>query len=288
MMSSCWQISFFPTAPVPTGFEEFLEDYFEVTACNYDDDGNDEFIGYQSRDFNEEDMKNAANNWGIQLPRYQISHLESANWLKDYVIQFAPFEIEDFMIYGIHEETAPQTSLIPIQIYAATAFGSDHQTTRCCLKAVSELFHQGFKADNILDVGTGSGILSLAAAKLWQKQCRITAVDIDEESVWVTQDNSRRNDVDNIITAVPSDGYNNPLVTQNAPYDLILANILARPLIEMAPDLGKSLKSGGYCILSGFVEEQEEWVISEHQHQNLKLIRLYRQDNWRAALMQKE
>ena len=288
MMSSCWQISFFPSSPASAEFEEFIENYFEVTACNYDDDGNDEYIGYQSGAFNEPEMLQAAKSCGLILPRYQITRLESSNWLKDYVIKFAPFEVEDFMIYGIHEETSPHTSLIPLQIYAATAFGSDHQTTRCCLKAVSELYHQGFQAQNILDVGTGSGILSLAAAKLWKNNCKITAVDIDEESVWVTQDNARRNNVDAMIAAVPSNGYQNPLIAQNAPYDLILANILARPLIEMAPDLGNSLKSGGYCILSGFVEEQEDWVVSEHQKQHLKLIRLYRLDNWRAALMQKE
>ncbi len=287
MMSSCWQISFFPQVPVSEEFENFLENYFEVTACNYDDDGNDEYIGYQSGNFNEDDMLKAAKEHQIELPQYKITHLESNNWLKDYVIKFSPFEVEDFLVYGIHEEQTPKTNLIPIQIYAATAFGSDHQTTRSCLKAISELHKQDFQADKILDVGCGSGILSLAAGKLWKK-AKITAVDIDEESVWVTQDNAKRNNLEKNISALPSNGYQNPQIKDNAPYNLILANILARPLIEMAPDLGKHLQSGGFCILSGFVKDQKDWVISEHQKQQLKLIRLYSLDNWRAALMQKE
>lgn len=288
MTSNCWQISFFPRGQNTEALEAFLEEYFEVTACNYDDDGNDEYVGYQSGDFDEESMLKAARRQGLTLPEYKISRLESANWLKDYVIKFAPFEVEDFMIYGIHETAAPQTKKIPLRIYAATAFGSDHQTTRSCLKAICDLYHRGFLPERILDVGTGSGILSLAAAKLWQKNCNITAVDIDEEAVWVTRENAADNNLANRINAAVSNGYQAPLVKENAPYDLILSNILARPLIEMAPQLAASLKSGGYAILSGFVDNQTDWVISEHQKHGLTLCRLYELDNWRAALMQKE
>lgn len=288
MMSSCWQVTFRPAAPDNETLENFLEQYFEVTACNYDDDGNDEYVGYQSGTFDEKAMVEAAHAAAINLPPYEVTFLESSNWLKDYVIKFAPFETEDFMFYGIHETSCPQTSLIPVQIYAATAFGSDHQTTRSCIKALSRLYHQGFSADNILDVGTGSGILSLAAAKLWGEKCAITAVDIDEEAVWVTRQNAQNNSVDHLITAEVSDGFHAGIVKQNAPYQLILANILARPLLDMAPDLAASLASGGYAVLSGFVEDQADWIISAYQQNGLKLIELYALDNWRAALMMKD
>lgn len=286
MMSSCWQVSFLPRQNGDPLFEEFLEEYFEVTAQNYADDGRDEYVGYLSGNFDEADMLAAAKARGLTLPPYRTTHLESANWLKDYVIEFAPFEICDFMIYGIHEKTAPQTDKIPLQIYAATAFGSDHPTTRGCLTALSELYHDGFPARRILDVGTGSGILSLAAAKLWT-EAEFTAVDIDEEAVLVTQSNTVTNGLDGRIACAQSDGYRAAIVKNGAPYDLILANILARPLIEMAPDLAQSLKPGGYCILSGFVDEQTDWIISEHQKQGLRPLKVYSQENWRAALMQK-
>ncbi len=286
-MSSCWQVTFSSVEIPSPEFENFLDDYFEVNACNFDDDGNDEYIGYIGNAFSEEDMQQAAKTAGILLPKYKIERLESSNWLKDYVIRFPPFEVEDFLIYGVHETSAPQTKKIPMKIYAATAFGSDHQTTRSCLKAICELYHQNFKAYKILDIGTGSGILSLAAAKLWQTECQITAVDIDQESVWVTRQNAEDNLVGHLIATDVSDGCQADIVKQNAPYDLILANILARPLLSMATDIQRNLKSGGYCILSGFVEDQSDWIISEYQKQGMQLIKLYEQDNWRAALMQK-
>lgn len=288
MMSSCWQVSFHPEENLPEGFENFLDEYFEVNACNYQDEGPDEYVGYKSGEFREEDMLSFAQKLGIKLPPYQITFLESSNWLKDYVIKFSPFTTEDFMIYGIHETKAPQTDKIPLQIYAATAFGSDHQTTRSCLQAISNLYHQGFAPCSILDIGTGSGILSLASAKLWQDSCKILAVDIDEEAVWVTRQNAENNNLSFLIQAEMSDGFNNPLIKQKAPYDLILANILARPLIEMSVSISNHLKTKGYVILSGFVEDQENWVIQSFEKTRMKLIKLYKQDNWRAALMQKE
>ena len=286
MASTCWQISFFPEKQPDENFNEFLDDFFEVTAQNYNDNGNDEYIGYQSGNFDEQKMLSAARKYGLNLPLYQISELKSENWLKDYVIKFAPFDVADFCIYGIHETTAPKTDKIPLQIYAATAFGSNHQTTRSCINALSELHKQEFFPQRALDVGTGSGILSLCAASLWP-DCRITASDIDDEAVIVTNGNARTNKLDKQIEAVQSDGYQNPLITSNAPYDLILSNILANPLIAFAADLAENLKSGGYCILSGFVEDQVDDVISAHNKQGLKLIKLYSMDNWRAALMQK-
>lgn len=286
MTSTCWQISFFPEGQPDENFDEFLNDFFEVTAQNYNDNGNDEYIGYQSGNFNEEQMLSAARKYGLALPPYQISELKSENWLKDYVIKFAPFDVADFCIYGIHETTAPKTDKIPLQIYAATAFGSNHQTTQSCINALSELHKQGFCPRHILDVGTGSGILSLCAANLWP-ECLITASDIDDEAVIVTNGNARTNKLEKQIEAIQSDGYQNPLIAADAPYDLILSNILANPLIAFAADLAQNLKSEGYCILSGFVEDQVDDVISAHNRQGLKLIKLYSMDNWRAALMKK-
>lgn len=284
---SCWQINFTPVETIDEILDSFLEEYFDVVACNYTDKGLEQYSGYKSLAFNEQDMLNAARNAGVNLIPYEIEFLESANWLKDNVIEFAPVEVEEFLIYGIHEKEIPQTDKLAIRIYAATAFGSEHQTTKSCLKAISELNKMKAPHTNILDMGTGSGILSLAAAKLWEKETRITAVDIDEEAVWVTRQNAEDNQLEQFINAETSNGYASEFVKQNAPYDIILSNILARPLIEMAPDLYASLKPGGWCILSGFVSDQEQWVIEAHQKLGLKLHKIYEIDNWRAALMEK-
>lgn len=327
---NCWLIKFTPLETMDNLVSDFLDEYFDVVAVNYTDDGLEEYVGYKDTHFDETDFLQAAKQWNIILPPYQKEFLESRNWLKENVIKFAPVNVAEFTIYGIHEKEIPNDGRLNLRIYAATAFGSEHQTTKSCLQAISDYnkmrsqmpapFNNVYfnEADtsksrstdaertksvreqsstgicsqmpakiNILDMGTGSGILSLAAAKLWQENCKITAVDIDEEAVLVTKQNAIDNQLQQYITCAVSDGYDSDLVKQNAPYDLILANILARPLINMAPDLYNNLKQGGCCILSGFVEEQEDWVISEHAKLGLKLKQLYKLDNWRAALMEK-
>ena len=155
MTSVCWQITFSPAEEVSEDFTTFLDDFFEVSAQNYQDNGQDEYVGYTSGVFDEKKMLQAAEERHLSLPPYKAVELKSENWLKDYVIKFAPFEIADFCIYGIHETQAPKTKKIPLQIYAATAFGSNHQTTRACLTALSEFPTQGFSPQEILDIGTG-------------------------------------------------------------------------------------------------------------------------------------
>lgn len=284
---SCWQITFAAQETTPPLLEEFLEEYFEVVACDYNDDGQEIPIGYTSKDFDSRDFKKQAAARGIELPEFCKKLLTSENWLKDNVIEFAPVEVEDFLVYGIHEKQAPKTAKLPIKIYAATAFGSEHQTTKSCLKAICELNRMKAPHANILDVGCGSGILSLGAAKLWGAETKITAVDIDQEAVWVTRQNALDNNVSDFVTAEVSNGYQAEIVQKNAPYDIIFANILARPLIDMAPDLAAALKPGGYAVLSGFINDQEDWVVNAHTNQRLKLVKIYELDNWRAALMEK-
>lgn len=284
---SCWQIIFAAQQTTPPLLEEFLEEYFEVVACDYNDDGQEIPIGYTSKDFDSRDFKKQAAARGIELPEFCKKLLTSENWLKDNVIEFAPVEVEDFLVYGIHEKQAPKTAKLPIKIYAATAFGSEHQTTKSCLKAICELNRMKAPHANILDVGCGSGILSLGAAKLWGAETKITAVDIDQEAVWVTRQNALDNNVSDFVTAEVSNGYQAEIVQKNAPYDIIFANILARPLIDMAPDLAAALKPGGYAVLSGFINDQEDWVVNAHTNQGLKLVKIYELDNWRAALMEK-
>ena len=285
---SCQVITFAPVESLDNYTQEQLEEFFDVVSVDYTDDGFEIYKGYKNASFKEDELQAFISERNLTLPTHKTELLESDNWLKDYVIRFAPVEVEEFLIYGVHEKETPKTDKLAIRIYAATAFGSEHQTTKSCLKAISELNKMNAPHAKILDVGTGSGILSLAAAKLWGKSTHITAVDIDEEAVIVTRGNAEDNDLEDFITAAVSNGYQSELVKQNAPYDIIFANILARPLIEMAPDLAKSLKPGGYCILSGFVGDQEDWVIKAHEEQGLSLVKIYELDNWRAALMEKK
>lgn len=266
--------------------EEFAEEFFDVVATDYMDDGLEQMVGYMRADAEENEMLAAAHNAGVVLPAYQIECVSSADWLTENVIKFAPVDAGEFLVYGIHETDVQTNGKIGIRVYAATAFGSEHQTTRSCLLALSDIHKLVGAQKNVLDVGTGSGVLALAAAKLWS-DARITAVDIDDESVIVAKKNAEDNKVSQQISVAYSDGYGSELVRQRAPYDVIFANILARPLIAMAADMAQHLRVGGFAVISGFIDEQVDWVVGEHQKYGLTPIKTYELDRWRTVLLQK-
>ncbi len=283
---SCQIVKFQPVSEVPEDLQNFAEEFFEVVANDYTDDGLEQLVGYLRNSVSERDMLNAARNFGVNLPEYTIEKLQSNDWLADNVIKFAPLEVAEFLVYGIHEKNVDTKGKIGVRVYAATAFGSEHQTTKCCLQGISDINKTIGSAKKILDVGTGSGILSIAAAKIW-KNAQIVAVDIDDESVEVAKQNAIDNGVEKQMTVAYSDGYSSAIVQQNAPYDVILANILARPLIAMVKDMAENLKIGGYAVISGFIDEQVDWVVGEHQKFGLELQKIYEMDNWRAALLKR-
>lgn len=284
--SACWLIKFIFDDEMPEDLSVFFDEYFDVVAINYTDDGKEEAVGYKSLDFAEKDMLCAADSFGVKLPKYEIEYLESKNWLKENVIKFNYFEIGNFCVFGSHEKNAPASNKLPVMVYAATAFGSEHQTTKMCLRAISDIANSNYDCKKILDIGTGSGILSIAAAKQWPDS-EIMAVDIDEESVMVCKKNSADNKTDKNIKCFLGDGYKLREISALTPYDLILTNIFARPLIAMSGNMAKNLKKGGFGIISGFIDEQLEWVVSEHEKAGLKLKKVYKDENWRAVILEK-
>lgn len=285
---SCLIVKFKTEQETDENLQNFAEDFFEVISFDYMDNGEEQLVGYMRQNCDEQQMLAAAHAWNIKLPEYKIECLSSENWLKESVIEFAPVDIAEFVVYGVHEKNfVVSDNKIGIKVYAATAFGSEHQTTKGCLQAISDINKSGKSIKKVLDVGTGSGILAIAAAKLWNK-AQIIAVDIDDESVAVAEQNAVDNNVASQIISAYSDGYSANIVQQNTPYDVIFANILARPLIAMATDMAKSLSKGGYAVISGFIDDQVDWVVGEHEKNGLHLLKLYEYDNWRAALLQKE
>ena len=262
---SCKLIKFSPLASLPEAEAEFLEETFDVVAVNYTDDGLEEYVGYAPLDFDAEDFRRRVAAHGLKLPLFCEETLESKNWLKENVIKFAPFEIGAFMVYGIHEAACPPTEKIPVQVYAATAFGSEHQTTKMCLSLISRLYEDFPTPKKILDMGTGSGA----------------------EAVDVAASNAVTNGVEKNIAAILSDGYANPAIAAAAPYDLIFANILANPLREMSAAAYANLRPGGCYLISGFIDNQENDIIEHHLQTDFKLLQTCRIENWRAALLQK-
>jgi ribosomal protein L11 methyltransferase len=212
--------------------------------------------------------------------------LPEKDWLKHVHENFPPIKTNRFFIYGSHYTGEKPKDFIPLQIDAATAFGSgEHETTRGCLQALERLQKEHvFK--NGLDMGCGSGILAIAQVKLWP-DIFVTAIDIDPESVTVTQRHAGMNGVSGKIQAAAGNGYSVPLVAQNAPYDIITANILANPLVEMAPALAQVLRPGGYAVLSGLLGRQKAEVVAAHEKLGLRLTGEEEIGEWRALVLQK-
>ena len=219
-----------------------------------------------------------------------IEPVADTNWLEHSYRQFPPIKIGDFHVHGSHFKDKTPKGLMPLQIDAATAFGSgEHGTTRGCLEMLCKMKADGIRPKNILDMGTGSGILAIGAFRLWKKP--VLAVDNDPESVKVSQRHRTMNKVpagEKGLRCACGDGYKTKKVKQDAPFDLIIANILAGPLIDMAPELSAVLKKNGYAILSGLLKSQEKAVLDAHKKVGLKKISRITHDEWCAVLLQKQ
>ncbi len=217
-----------------------------------------------------------------------IEELPEVDWLQHVHDNFPPVIIGKFFVYGSHYDGEFPEELIPLKVDAATAFGSgEHETTQGCIQALEYLVDEKkYNFKNALDMGCGSGILAIVMANL-MPEAKITAIDIDPESVVVTNRHASLNGIPEKINAATGDGYSTVLAQKNAPYDIIASNILSGPLIEMAPEVSKVLKEGGYCILSGLLLKQKENVVDAYVVEGLELIHAEEIGEWQALVMRK-
>lgn len=220
---------------------------------------------------------------GVAAPPAEYSRLPQVDWLQENLRAFPPIAAGRFFVHGSHWHGKLPGGAIPLLVDAGTAFGSgEHATTFGCLVALDRLARRRRFA-RPLDMGCGSGILALAMAHLWP--AKVTAADIDPESVRVARFNARRNRVGARVAAMPSDGYRNPALRRRRPYDLIVANILARPLCRMAPRLNSHLAPGGVAVLSGLLARQERQVLNAHRSQGLKLLGRVAVNGWTTLIV---
>lgn len=186
-----------------------------------------------------------------------------------------------FAIRGTHLTEPATHRRISVVLDAGVAFGSgEHGSTRGCLRALEMVAHR--RPRRILDLGTGSGILAMAAAKLLRRP--VLATDIDPWSVRTARENARRNLLHPRMKFLRADGWTSPVLTAHAPYDLVFANILARPLTQMARHLSANLAPGGTAILAGLLTSQANWVAGAHR---LRLERMIVEGQWACLILRK-
>ncbi len=213
-----------------------------------------------------------------------VSCLENRDWLAENRAAFPPLRIGRFWVHGSHVGTPPPPASLPLQIDAAMAFGSGtHPTTRGCMRALQMIRRTAPK--RILDMGCGSAILVMAAARLWPS-ARLVAADNDPTAIRVAATNRALNHIapKNMRLAV-SRGLGNRMVRQQAPYDLILANILAGPLMRMAPELVSHLHRKGWLVLSGILNRQAVAVELSYAAQGLRTSSRLKIGDWTTLIM---
>lgn len=234
----------------------------------------------------------AAELHGVELPsglEFVREAVPDLDWLEHSYQQFPPFSVGPFFIYGSHFEDGVPDGQLGLQIDAATAFGSgEHGTTKGCLQAMLDLKGQGACPWNVLDMGTGSGILAIAAWKLWKTP--VLAIDNDAEAVRVAEHHREINRVPEGPTDMlcdVEDGFATALVQKRKPFDLIIANILAGPLKDMAEDLIACVDDNGAVILSGILNTQAEEVLRVYEGLGLEKRKVIEIGDWTTLILRK-
>jgi len=214
-----------------------------------------------------------------------IEKLPQKNWVLESRKGLPPIKTGPFFIHGEHDRDKRPSKGIVMEIDAGMAFGTGrHETTMGCLKALLRL-KKTLKAKRILDVGTGTGILAFAAWHLFQQP--VVAGDNDKDAVRIAKENAEINGLKKHVRVVLSDGYKAKAIRDRGPYDLIIANILANPLIMLAPALSRNLARNGRAVLSGLMNDQAKDVLAAHRAEGLELDFRLRLGQWSVLVLKR-
>jgi len=288
-VSSLWRVSIDIADEHVPAFEAALEPFIESLMWTVDEDarGQQRMEGFTTTPPDPvllgRALANAAEALDVAAPKLNIEELAPRDWVEENLKGFPPIDVGRFFIYASHVEHRPLPGRIPMRIDPGAAFGTGtHATTSGCLEAIEALGKKRvFKRP--LDVGSGSGILAIAMAKLWR--IAIKGTDIDPVAVRVAKENARLNRVEQFLEFSTGPGFHP--VAKHARFDLIVANILARPLTTIAPDLARHLVHGGYAVLSGLIVRDERFVLAAYMAQGLKFTRRIVRDGWVTLVLQK-
>lgn len=204
--------------------------------------------------------------------------IPDVDWVVKSLEGLKPVRAGRFLVHGSHDRDKVRSGDIAIEIDAGQAFGTGHHgTTAGCLEVIDRVL-RARTVRNALDLGTGSGVLAIAVRKL--RNIPVLATDIDPIAVRVAAENVRRNGITSGISTVAAPGFHSTAFSEHGPFDLIIANILARPLIKMAPQLVTNLAPGGSVILSGILASQRWKVLAAYNGAKLRHVRTIWRNGW--------
>jgi ribosomal protein L11 methyltransferase len=214
-----------------------------------------------------------------------FDRVEAKDWVRESLQGLVPVPAGRFVVHGRHDRAKVPANKLGIEIEAALAFGTGHHgTTRGCLLLLDHVLRSRMPR-RVLDLGSGTGVLAIAAAKALHR--RVLASDIDPLAAAVARDNARLNGVGNLVQSICAIGFSAPQFKARAPFDLVLANILANPLRQLATPLAAHLAPSAMVILSGLLPHQAGGVIAAYRARGLVLLRQIRIEGWSSLLMQR-
>jgi ribosomal protein L11 methyltransferase len=209
--------------------------------------------------------------------------IEAKDWVKASLDDLVPVPAGRFLVHGQHDRARVPSNKLGIEIEAALAFGTGHHgTTRGCLLLLDHVL-KAHRPRRVLDLGTGTAVLAIATAKALHGE--VLASDIDPPSVKVARDNAKLNGVGNLVRAIRATGFSARDFAQRAPFDLVLANILANPLRHLAGPMVQHLAPGARVILSGLLTHQATSVIAAYRARGLVLLRHLKIEGWSSLLL---
>ena len=218
---------------------------------------------------------------------FVVSEIPETDWVAHVRRELAPVEAGRFFVYGAHDADKVPADKVSLLVEAAMAFGTGHHgTTQGCLMSLEDYLSEGGHAANVIDVGCGTAVLAMAAAAVWGQV--VIASDIDPIAVEVAEVNAQANGMADKITCLEAIGFGHNDIAAKGPFDLIFANILKGPLIDLAPDMAAHCAKGGTIILSGLLIDQTGEVQAVYEQNGFKLSQRRDNGEWTALRMCKK
>ena len=218
---------------------------------------------------------------------FVVSEIPDEDWVAKVRRELAPVRAGRFFVYGAHDAGSVPADAVPLLIEASMAFGTGHHgTTRGCLLAFEALLSAGIRPAKVADVGAGTAVLAMAAALAGAET--IVAGDIDAVAVDVARANLVANGLEGRVTCVEAAGFGHPAFAAVTPADLVFANILKGPLIELAPEIAARAAPGGHVILSGLLREQKDEIVSVYSGFGFNHVSSHDIGDWSCLMMRRD